>query len=101
MAAQLTQTVKAEQFYPTPPALIDRMLDKIEIDKCEAYLEPEAGKGDIAKRILRRLNRERRHCSMKGVSMTRLYMPTISKRLLNSIISRRLERWNSSGNMTP
>ncbi len=47
------------QFYPTPSALVERMLRKVDFDHAESFLEPEAGKGDIAEGILRRINRER------------------------------------------
>jgi len=36
------------QFYPTPSALVERMLRKVDFDHAESFLEPKAGKGYIA-----------------------------------------------------
>lgn len=41
------------QFYPTPPELVDRMLEKIDWSKVTSVLEPSAGKGDILDGITR------------------------------------------------
>jgi len=41
-----------EEFYPTPAALIDRMLSGIDWRMVRNILEPSAGKGDIVHRIL-------------------------------------------------
>ncbi len=41
----------ANEFYPTPETLIAEMLAGIDFDKVETILEPNAGKGDIIKRI--------------------------------------------------
>lgn len=44
----LTVTEEAQNgFYPTPPALADRLLSGIEWEKVETVLEPSAGKGNI------------------------------------------------------
>ncbi|MDY0235080.1 MAG: DUF4942 domain-containing protein [Gudongella sp.] len=37
----------SSNFYPTPRALIYKMLGKISLDQCRYILEPSAGKGDI------------------------------------------------------
>lgn len=37
------------QFYPTPEALVKKMLEGIDFTNIETILEPEAGKGDILK----------------------------------------------------
>jgi hypothetical protein len=36
-----------KDFYPTPPEIIEKMLDGIKIDDIKNLLEPSAGKGDI------------------------------------------------------
>ena len=38
-------------FYPTPPALADRMIAKADLHEGLKVLEPSAGKGDLAERI--------------------------------------------------
>ncbi|MBQ7646990.1 MAG: hypothetical protein IJS94_06960, partial [Clostridia bacterium] len=38
-------------FYPTPPALINKMLEGIDWKYVETILEPSAGKGDILRQI--------------------------------------------------
>ena len=43
-----------EEFYPTPPALIDKMLDGIDWNYISTILEPSAGKGNILKEIAKR-----------------------------------------------
>lgn len=44
----------SEEFYPTPPALIDKMLDGIDWNYISTILEPSAGKGNILKEIAKR-----------------------------------------------
>jgi hypothetical protein len=41
-------------FYPTPPDVIARMLERVDWQKAAAILEPSAGKGDLADAIKRR-----------------------------------------------
>lgn len=41
-------------FYPTPPDLIDRMLALVSLDKVSTALEPSAGRGDIVERLQQR-----------------------------------------------
>lgn len=43
-------------FYPTPEALANRMIDEIDFQYCYTFLEPSAGKGDLAREIMRRYN---------------------------------------------
>jgi hypothetical protein len=43
------------EFFPTPPRMISRMLAGIEFGEVATVLEPSAGKGDIAARIANRL----------------------------------------------
>lgn len=52
----LTTTPDTTEFYPTPPDLIDKMLQGIDFDLAETFLEPSAGKGDIALAILKKRN---------------------------------------------
>ena len=52
----LTTTPNTTEFYPTPPELIDKMLQDIDFDMAETFLEPSAGKGDIALAILKKRN---------------------------------------------
>jgi len=44
-------------FYPTPPALIEKMLSFIDFDRCYTFLEPSAGDGAIAWGIAERTDR--------------------------------------------
>jgi hypothetical protein len=39
-----------DEFFPTPPKLISRLLADIDFNEVEAILEPSAGKGDLAAR---------------------------------------------------
>jgi len=43
-------------FYPTPPALVEKMLAFIDFDRCYTFLEPSAGDGAIAWGIAERTN---------------------------------------------
>lgn len=52
--ATMTSVPNETEFYPTPPKLVDKMLSKIDFDKAFTFLEPSAGKGDIAEALLRR-----------------------------------------------
>lgn len=45
----------ADEFFPTPPRLVSRMLAGINWDEVSTVLEPSAGKGDIAARVSRML----------------------------------------------
>lgn len=57
-----------DTFYPTPPALAEKMVARIDLDKCSAILEPEAGTGNLIKALARRLAVKRdwnyRECSI-------------------------------------
>ena len=44
----------SEEFYPTPPDLINKMLDGIDWNYISTILEPSAGKGNILKEIAKR-----------------------------------------------
>ena len=50
----MTSTPNTTEFYPTPPKLVEKILDKIDFDYAFTFLEPSAGKGDIAEALLRR-----------------------------------------------
>ena len=43
----LTTTNGADQFYPTPPSVAEKMLDGIDWKLIQTILEPSAGKGDL------------------------------------------------------
>ena len=45
-----------KDFYPTPPKLIDKMLNKIDFKIINTILEPSAGKGNIADKIINKIN---------------------------------------------
>ena len=49
------------EFFPTPPRLISRMLADIKFSEITTVLEPSAGKGDLAGRIANRLGCARRN----------------------------------------
>jgi hypothetical protein len=56
------QDKENNEFYPTPDALIRRMIDKVNWKTVETVLEPSAGKGDILKAVarhIRHIDRER------------------------------------------
>ena len=51
---------EAEQgFYPTPPALINKMLSMVSWDYVSSILEPSAGKGDLALAAAQKVHRNR------------------------------------------
>lgn len=50
-----------DDFYPTPPNLINNMLSGIDLDKTHTILEPSAGKGNIAKHIKKLKDGYNRH----------------------------------------
>lgn len=41
-----------DEFYPTPPHIINKMLEGIDFTKIETVLEPSAGKGDIVEAVV-------------------------------------------------
>ncbi len=45
-------------FYPTPAALIDKMLSGIDFNYKQNFLEPSAGKGNIIRRLFEKANSE-------------------------------------------
>ena len=45
---------ETSEFYPTPKALAERMLEGIEWDRVRTILEPSAGKGDLLKAVAKR-----------------------------------------------
>ena len=64
----IPQNPKA-QFYPTPPAIVERMVKKANFETAESFLEPSAGQGDIAEEILHGINRKRRYHGAGGVTI--------------------------------
>ena len=48
MISRLETDEARKNFYPTPPALIEKLLDGIDWYTVGCALEPSAGKGDIA-----------------------------------------------------
>jgi len=57
-----------DDFFPTPPALINKMFEGINFRQVESILEPSAGKGDIADRLLERWNSAHNNHSNKKES---------------------------------
>lgn len=51
---QLVENQQTSEFYPTPEALVERMLEGIDLDYCQTILEPSAGKGDILRVLARK-----------------------------------------------
>lgn len=58
----MTTTPNTTEFYPTPARLAEKMLSGIDFSFCYSFLEPSAGKGDLAEQILRK------HCAEVGAS---------------------------------
>ena len=50
----LTEDSQTSEFYPTPEALVEKMLEGIDLDYCSTILEPSAGKGDILRGLARK-----------------------------------------------
>ncbi len=49
---EITDVYKKLQFFETPPAVVDTMLEYAAIEPGDSVMEPSAGKGAIAKRLL-------------------------------------------------
>lgn len=68
----ITTTKEANTgFYPTPQALGEKLLAGVDWNKVHAVLEPEAGKGDLVKCVMRRyfFSSDRYHGQKLGVDM--------------------------------
>ena len=50
----MTVTHGNDQFYPTPPALAEKMLEGLDMNFVSTVLEPSAGKGDLVTAIARK-----------------------------------------------
>ena len=50
----MTVTLGNDQFYPTPPALAEKMLEGLDMNFVSTVLEPSAGKGDLVTAIARK-----------------------------------------------
>ena len=48
---QLVENEETSEFYPTPPSLVEKMLEGIEWQYIHTILEPSAGKGDILRNL--------------------------------------------------
>lgn len=51
---QYVEDEQTSEFYPTPPSLIQKMIEGINFDYVETILEPSAGKGDILRELARK-----------------------------------------------
>lgn len=55
----ITTEAAQEGFYPTPPAVADKLLEGVDWDMIETVLEPSAGKGNLVDRIAAAWNSSR------------------------------------------
>ena len=53
----LTATNGADQFYPTPPSISEKMLDDIKLGAIKSILEPSAGKGDLISAFAQKMHK--------------------------------------------
>lgn len=51
---QYVEDEQTSEFYPTPPSLVEKMLEGIKWGYVETILEPSAGKGDILREVARK-----------------------------------------------
>ena len=51
---QIVENEQTSEFYPTPPALVEKMLEGVDWKYINTVLEPSAGKGDILREIARK-----------------------------------------------
>lgn len=58
---EMTTTRGKDQFYPTPRALADKMLENLDMNYVHSVLEPSAGKGDLVAAIARKSRACYRH----------------------------------------
>ena len=58
---EMTTTRGRDQFYPTPRALADKMLENLDMKHVHTVLEPSAGKGDLVAAIARKSRSAYRH----------------------------------------
>jgi len=56
MNDMVNYTEKDNQFYPTPQALIDKMLEGLDLRYVASVLEPSAGKGNIVESLMKKYN---------------------------------------------
>lgn len=59
---EMTITNGADQFYPTPPSVAEKMLEDIDWRYVETILEPSAGKGDLIMAAARSKYKQRGRC---------------------------------------
>ena len=48
----MTVTQGNDQFYPTPAALAEKMLEGLDMNYVSSVLEPSAGKGDLVRAVV-------------------------------------------------
>lgn len=51
---QYVEDEQSSEFYPTPPNLVQKMLEGIKFEYVETILEPSAGKGDILRELAKK-----------------------------------------------
>lgn len=51
---QIVENEQTSEFYPTPAALIEKMLDGVDFGYIHTILEPSAGKGDILRELAKK-----------------------------------------------
>ena len=52
----MVENQQTSEFYPTPESLVEKMIQRAELDYCKTILDPSAGKGDILR------GRRSKHC---------------------------------------
>lgn len=55
---QLVEDEQTSEFYPTPPSLVEKMLEGIDWSYIHTILEPSAGKGDILREVAKAYRRK-------------------------------------------
>jgi len=68
-------------FYPTPPALAEKMLSRLKCEYIQTVLEPSAGKGNLVEALLRKhfVNRYGRHTLSVDIIEIDPYLRSICK----------------------
>lgn len=72
----LLSMMYTDEYYPTPPKIVNKMLSGIRLVEMNAILEPSAGKGDIIKALIEKYKAQKYHYKHEEIDIDAVEIST-------------------------